>query len=486
MAWDHDFDVAFTPRSVAVLGASTKERGGGNGFIRGMQEMGYQGRIYPINRSAEEVLGLKCYPSLADVPEVPDLVIIAVSVSRAEAALEECIAKGARNIHMFTAGFGETGEEEGDRLAERLRAIAARGRLNIVGPNCMGIYSPAGRISPWGKLPTEVGPVAFVTQSGAVGGEFTRLATDVGLRMSKVISYGNGYVLDCTDYLEYLETDPDTRYIGMYLEGVRDGRKLLEMVRRIAPVKPVLILKGGLTGAGAKAAASHTGSLAGQEAIWRAFFSQSGAIPVDSVETMTDVLQALVNLPPCSGRNVAIFGGAGGTSVAAADICARTGLNVPTLTAETQNRLREFIRVAGTSVRNPLDVGMQIQGPEDFLRTLAIVAEDPLVDSILIVTHPLWARQPGRRWRDKTVTGIIDFVQRQARGKPVVIAMRSPFDSLAAEKARLAVTKIYRDAGVPVFRSVNRAAVALAAFAEYHRMREEACCTEEALLAAGG
>ena len=306
MAWDPGLEAAFTPRSVAVLGASTKERGGGNQFIWSMKDMGYEGTIYPINPNAEEILGIKCYPSLAAVPEVPDLVIVAVGAGRAEQALEECIAKGARNIHMFTAGFAETGEEEGAELAERLREIAARGKLNIVGPNCMGIYSPRGRISPWGKLPAEVGPVAMITQSGALGGEFVRLASDHGLRMSKVISYGNGYVLDCTDYLEYFENDPETKYIAMYLEGVRDGQKLLEMVKRISPKKPIVILKGGLTDAGAKAAASHTGSLAGENAIWDAFFAQSGAIRVDSTEEMVDVLQALVRLPPCSGRGVVL------------------------------------------------------------------------------------------------------------------------------------------------------------------------------------
>lgn len=489
MTWDPGFNVAFTPQSVAVLGASTKgDRSGGNGFIRGMKDMEYPGRIYPVNPKADEIMGLKCYPSLAAVPELPDLVIVAVNVRRAEAALEECIARGARNIHMFTAGFGETGEEEGDRLAERLRAIAARGNLNIVGPNCMGIYSPAGRISPWGKLPSRVGPIAFISQSGAVGGEFTRMASDVGLRMSKVISYGNGYVLDCTDYLEYLETDPDTRFIGMYLEGVRDGRKLMEMVRRIGPRKPVLVLKGGLTPAGAKAAASHTGSLAGQERIWEAFFNQSGAIRVDSVEEMTDVLQALVRLPACSGRNAALFGGAGGTSVAAADIFARAGMGVPTLTEETQRRMREFVGVAGTSVRNPLDVGMQIRGAEEFLRVLQIAAEDPLVDMLVVVTHPMWGRMPGRKLRDKTVDGIIEFAQKRASGKPVVVAMRGPSENLVTEKARLQLSAIYRDAGIPVFRSIERAASAMAAFTAYYRMREDAETADpsEALLAAGG
>ena len=468
MAWDPGLEAAFTPRSVAVLGASTKERGGGNQFIWSMKDMGYEGTIYPINPNAEEILGIKCYPSLAAVPELPDLVIVAVGAGRAEQALEECIAKGARNIHMFTAGFAETGEEGGAELAERLREIAARGRLNIVGPNCMGIYSPRGRISPWGKLPAEVGPVAMITQSGALGGEFVRLASDHGLRMSKVISYGNGYVLDCTDYLEYFEGDPETKYIAMYLEGVRDGQKLLEMVKRISPKKPIVILKGGLTDAGAKAAASHTGSLAGENAIWDAFFAQSGAIRVDSTEEMVDVLQALVRLPPCSGRGVVLIGGAGGTGVQAADICARAGLSVPTISQEIQEELRGFIGVAGTSVRNPMDVGMQLRGPEDFVRVLEIVSRDQNIDLIMMVMH-VWAR--GIRWRGaatKMYKLLVKFAKEPHR-QPFCVAIRSPSENLESERERLSATKRFLKADIPVFKTIERACQALHKYTGYYR-----------------
>jgi len=475
MAWDPGFDVAFEPRSVAVIGASTKgARGGGNQFIRGMQEMGYEGTIYAINPGAEEIMGLKCYPSLAAVPEVPDLVIVAVGVGRAEPALEECIAKGARNVHMFTAGFAETGEEEGAGLAERLRQVARRGRLNIVGPNCMGIYSPRGRMSPWGKLPTEVGPIAFVTQSGALGGEFSRLAPDYGLLMSKVISYGNGYVLDCTDYLEYLETDPDTRYIAMYLEGVQDGQKLLRMVKRISPRKPIIVCKGGSTAAGARAAASHTGALAGQEAVWNAFFAQSGAVRVDSIEEMIDVLLAFVHLPPCAGRGVALMGGAGGTSVTGTDICARAGLEVPDISEPVQQELRTFIRVAGTSVRNPMDVGMQLRHPEDHLRVMELVAADPGIDIIMMITHPGFSRWAGRKFANLMFGSLVKFAESSRNGKPFCIAIRSPSESLEAEKDRLQMTKRLLDAGIPVFKTMERACRALYRFTGYYRALGEA------------
>jgi len=474
MAWDPGFNVAFNPRSVAVLGASTQERGGGNQFIRGMQEMKYEGAIYPINPHADEILGLKCYPSLAAVPEVPDLVIMAVGAGRAEDALEECIAKGARNIHMFTAGFAETGEEEGAQLADRLRAVAKRGKLRIVGPNCMGIYSPRSGVSPWGNLPREVGPIAFLTQSGALGGEFCRLATEQGLRMSKVVSFGNGYVLDSTDYLEYLETDPETQYIAMYLEGVQDGGKLVQQVRRINLKKPVIICKGGSTSAGAKAASSHTGALAGQQAIWNAFFAQTGAIRVDSIEEMVDVLVALLHYPRCTGRGVGFMGGAGGTSVTGTDVCARAGLEVPDLSEATQEELRSFVGVAGTSVRNPLDVGMQLRRPKDHIRVMELVVADPKIDMMMMITHPSWGRWGGRRRGHTMQKDMIAFAKAANERKPFCVAIRGVSENLQGEKDRLKMTKQYKDAGIPVFKSVERACKALYKLTGYYRVVEEA------------
>jgi acyl-CoA synthetase (NDP forming) len=472
MAWDPGFEAAFTPRSVAVLGASTRDRGGGNQFIWSIKSMGYEGTIYPINPTAEEVVGLKCYPSLAAVPEVPDLVIVAVGANRAEQALEECAAKGARNIHMFTAGFAETGEEEGAALAKKLQRIAKKGKLNIVGPNCMGIYSPRGKISPWGPLPTEVGPVAMITQSGALGSEFVRLAPDYGLRMSKVISYGNGYVMDCTDYLEYFENDPDTRFIAMYLEGVQDGRKLLRMVQRINPKKPIVILKGGLTSAGAKAAASHTGSLAGQDAIWEAFFAQSGAVRVESIEEMVDVLQALVRLPPSTGRGAMIIGSAGGNGVVATDICAREGLDVPDMSEEVQKELRTFVGVAGTSVRNPMDVGMQLRGPDDFFRVLDVVVKDPNVDIIFMILM-IFSRRMGWWGGGRNMLKTMMKFAKKKRRQPFIIAMRTTTEQMETEKERLWVQARLLKADIPVFKTVERAARALYKYTGYYRRLAE-------------
>ena len=336
----------------------------------------------------------------------------------------------------------------------------------------MGIYSPRGKISPWGPLPAEVGPIAMITQSGALGSEFVRMAPDYGLLMSKVISYGNGYVLDCTDYLEYFENDPDTRFIAMYLEGVRDGRKLLRQVQRINPKKPIVILKAGLTSAGAKAAASHTGSLAGETAVWDAFFAQSGAIRVESIEEMVDVLQALVRLPPCTGRGAMIIGTAGGNGVVATDICAREGLEVPDMAEETQKELRTFVGVAGTSVKNPLDVGMQLRGPDDFLRVLQVVVKDPNVDIIFMILM-IFSRRMGWWGGGRNMLKMMTKFAKAKRRQPFAIAMRTTTEQLETEKERLWVAARMMKTGIPVFKTVERAARALYLYTGYYRRLAE-------------
>jgi acyl-CoA synthetase (NDP forming) len=262
----------------------------------------------------------------------------------------------------------------------------------------------------------------------------------------------------------------------MYLEGVQDGAKLLHMVKRISPQKPIVIWKGGLTAAGAKAAASHTGALAGQNAVWDAFFAQSGAVRVDSSEEMVDVLQALVRLPPCAGRGVAIIGGAGGSSVSAADICARAGLSVPAISDAIQDELRAFIRVAGTSVRNPLDVNMQLRGPEDFLRVLELVAEDPEIDIILMVLYPFMRRFAGRKWMKRIMDDLVRFAQTVGSQKPFLIAIRNPAENLEAEKTRLQISQRFIAAGIPVFKSVERACLAIYKSTGYYRALADREC----------
>jgi acetyltransferase len=238
------------------------------------------------------------------------------------------------------------------------------------------------------------------------------------------------------------------------------------------PKKPVIICKGGSTGAGAKAAASHTGALAGDQEIWDAFFAQTGAVRVDSIEELIDVLVALKHYPPCTGRGVGFMGGAGGTSVTGTDICARAGLEVPDISEPTQEELRSFIGVAGTSVRNPMDVGMQLRNPMDHIRVMDLVASDPNIDIMMMITHPSWGRWGGRRRGSDMQKNMIKFARKMSKKMPFCVAIRGISDNLQGEKDRIKMTKEYTEAGIPVFKSVERACRALYRLTGYYRAAE--------------
>ena len=346
MAWNPALESAFHPDVVAMVGVSANAkrdspwRPGASSFLTCYEELGFKGRIYPVNPKAREIMGYKTYPKVSSIPEHVDLVIVSVPARFLAEVLEDCILANAKNIHVFTAGFEETGEEEAIELGRRVREIALRGDLRIIGPNCMGLYVPEAGIGCFDRLPKEHGPVAFLSQSGGHCNWFAHYAPDYGFYCSKVISFGNAYVLDSTDYLEYLSHDPGTEIICMYLEGIKDGAKLLRQVRKINPVKPVILWKAGLTESGSKAVASHTGSLAGQDKIWNGFFVQTGAVQVFSLEELAEMAMTFLHLKQPKGKKVAVIGLGGGSSVSSADVCSRAGLEVPILTQETQAELK--------------------------------------------------------------------------------------------------------------------------------------------------
>jgi acyl-CoA synthetase (NDP forming) len=479
MTWDADFERAFHPRAVALVGvtsdnpASRISRPGATGFMARLMERGFPGHLYPINSKATEILGVKAYPSLASAPQPIDLVIISVPAQAVPAVLEDCIAANARNVHIFTAGFEETGEEEGRRLAQEVKEVIRRGRLRVVGPNCMGIYVPGARLSMWPEGYTQGGPVAFVSQSGRLAQDYAEYGQQRGIRFSKSISYGNAYGLTASDFLEYFATDPDTRAIGMYLEGVVEGQRFLRLVREVNRSKPVIVWKGGLTVPGAKAVSSHTGSLAGQQRVWDAFYKQTGAVPASSIEEIADVTLALLNLPPPKGRRVGHVGVGGGTSVASADIYAREGLEVPTLTQRTRDELRRFIPAAGTSVSNPLDTALAMREIELLARTVETVAADPLVDIIVVAQHWLMLRFAGPEFAPKLAAYLADCVKENRFGKPLVVMLRS----WTAQPGPVAEVKLLEQdllqAGIPTYPTEERAVHALARFCAYHEFQRE-------------
>ena len=468
----------FYPRALAVVGVSRDETKFGGVFLQALLDFGFKGKIYPVNPAGAEIQGLKTYASVRDLPEPVDLAAIMVPAPLVPAVLEDCLATGVRGAEVFTAGFAETGDARATALERELTLIARRG-IRIIGPNCFGIYCPASGLTllPGGDFPRESGPVAFISQSGGHAVEFALQARGRGICFSKVISYGNGCDLNEADLLEYMAQDDETKIVAIYIEGPREGRRFAQLVRDLALRKPVIIWKAGLTQAGGRAVHSHTASLAGEEAIWDALFKQTAAVPVRSLEEMADTVLAFLHLPASTGRRVGVIGGGGGISVAAADACDRVGLDVPPFDDSVQQKLRETLPAAGTSVRNPVDIGAPLVPPEAFERVLESVASADCIDTIIATQAMFYVLGgtfgPRPAERERFLQGLIETPARvrDRFGKPIVIVLPVGGDEVGmveAERGRRQIRDRYLSMGIPPYPTLERAARAVANVATYY------------------
>jgi len=479
MTWDTALEVGFYPKTIAIVGVpADAKRGapwvpGGASFITSCEQLGFKGRIYPVNPKAEEIMGLKAYPRVSAIPESVDLVIVSVPAKTVPGVLEDCLVANAKNIHVFTAGFEETGEKNAKEMADKVRRIALNGGLRVIGPNCMGLYIPEAGIGPFVGVPKKTGPVSVVSQSGGHCNWLSHYGPDYGIYFRKVISFGNAYVLDSTDYLEHLAIDPETRIICMYLEGVKDGRKLMGQVREINRFKPVILWKAGLTESGSRAVASHTASMAGQEAIWDGFFAQTGAVPVFSLEEMAEIAMTFLHVKPPQGNRVAVLALGGGTSVSSADLCAREGLEVPTLTQKTLGELKKFIPLAGASIKNPLDTGFLFRDVSQFKREMELVLSDPMIDMCIVMPHLDMARTAGPDQVDRLVSYLRDVSTNNLHGKPIVIVFHSLANDPWESKLRARLQVELPRKGVAVYRSLAGACRGLSRFFSYHRFQKQ-------------
>ena len=469
-------DVMTHAKSIAVVGAARARRGGFPGMFGCLRNFGYPGRLYPINPKVEEISGIKTYPSLISLPERVDLVIISVPAPFVPDALRDCVASGNKNIHIFSSGFKESGEEEGIHLQKEIEKIAREGGLRVVGPNCMGFYVPASRMLTWTAASKESGPISLISQSGGNAQEITNYTSNrYGIYFSKSISYGNALTLDSTDFLDYLAHDDETRIINMYLEGVKDGRHLLDLVTETNRHKPVIIYKGGLTESGARAVSSHTGSLAGGEKIWKAFFRQSGAVPVDSLEEMADVTLAFHHLEKTPGKKTTVLGFGGGIGVAVADSCARSGLELPELSSETIKKLRQFIPPAGTMIRNPIDAVIAFIDLNLFGKVLNILTTSGEIDNFIISVPLDWlfGKEKGGTHIEKIASYLAQEGRKHTQGKPLVVVWRQYEPAPEIRKWVAVMEKILLPAGIPVYDGLPRAVVALSKLAEYSAFQKE-------------
>ena len=268
-----DLEPFFYPKTIAVVGASPYSqdfRWGGKTFIEGLVKQNYLGKVCPVHPKAENVLGLRAYRSVRDIPYDIDLAIFSIPAPAVPQVMEDCVAKGVKFVHIFTAGFSETGLEDRTNLEKDIVAVAQKGGVRVIGPNCMGVYNPDAGVA-WVKdFPAQSGPVGFVSQSGQLAGHFIEVGKNRGVRFSKVVSFGNASDLQCHEFLEYLADDDKTEIIACYIEGLKDGRAFFELAKKITPKKPLVVWKGGRTEGGSRAVSSHTASIAGSTEIWKA------------------------------------------------------------------------------------------------------------------------------------------------------------------------------------------------------------------------
>lgn len=466
----------FNPRSIVIAGASGEPNNPGRMFLDVLLGYSFPGPIYPVNPRGGEILGRKVYMSIKDIPGPVDYVITSIPARYTIAFMRECAEKRVKVVQLFTAGFGEM-HEEGARLQAELVKTAAQGGVRVLGPNCMGLYCPKTRLSFAPDLPEETGNAAFVSQSGGHAFQFIKMAGACGIRFSKVVSYGNAADLNETDFLEYCGRDPDTGIIVAYIEGVRDGRRFLSVLKETARAKPTIIIKGGQTAAGNRTIASHTGSLMGNKAVWDSIFKQTQAIRADSLEEAIDIMLILKFLPDTRGRNVGIVGAGGGASVQAADDCERGGLHVPAFSEERQAELRQFIlfsSAAGSIFINPVDSPLAVLDGEKVSQILGVMATFSELD-LLFGFVGVQANVLGADTRNVLISiskAMTDFGKLSP--KPVIVITHHTVNEFFHD-VELAIRNYGLANRLPVYPSVYRAARAISLAIEYNERKRRMC-----------
>jgi acetyltransferase len=447
-----ELDPFFHARSMALIGASGKEGKIGKMFMDRFLETGFR-TLYPVNPGADEILGVKAYPSVVDIPGPVDLAFVVTPPNAVLEAIKDCVAKGVKGIIINSAGFGEGGED-GKELERKMTRIAQESGVRIIGPNCIGIYCPSSKLPfPLGPGP-QSGSVGAVSQSGSLVDHLTLIATKNGVRFSKAISCGNECDLNAVDFFEYLGEDPETKIIVSYIEGIKDGRRFNQVIREVSKKKPMIVWKCGTTEAGARAAASHTGALAGSAAVWEGVLKGAGIVRVNSQEEILDTLYAFYFQPLPQGRRVGIITGTGGPAVGTTDACVEMGLEVPSLSEEIKEKLRKVIPPAGSSVENPVDVTLAaIVTTDVYSEVIRRVAVDDHIDMLLLIGSG------GEKF-----CRIICEAARTI-SKPIVVSVIMPLERVLED------SKVLMGNGVPLYPDPRRAVKALAKMVRYAEFR---------------
>ena len=443
-------DRLFSPRSIAVIGASKTVGKVGYLTLSNLVQSGFQGPIVPVNSAGGELLGLTVYKQLADYPDAIDLVVIAVPAEMVPAAASEAVAKKAGAVVVVASGFKEAGPE-GRALEDELIAICRRGGVRLLGPNCLGVINTAIRMNAsFSRRIPQAGSMAIFSQSGALCTAMMDIADERELGVSKAISIGNKADITEVDVLEALAEDEDTKVIVGYLEDISDGDRFVKAAEAASNRKPVVILKAGTTTAGSRAAANHTGVLVGKDTAYGAAFKRAGICRADTFDALFDSATALALQPTPKGDRVLIITNSGGSGTISADAVEKAGLNVATLGEELARQLRRALPAAAF-IDNPIDISAAAE-PRHYAAALDIVAAEGSFDAVLIVLAPQYMTEPAA-----TVRAIVAHLD---ENMPVLAAFLGGGDIMPSRQELAA-------AGLPFYDSPERAVTALKAMYEY-------------------
>jgi acyl-CoA synthetase (NDP forming) len=485
---NHPLNRIFRPESVAVIGASNDTAKFGGRILENLMKFGFRGKLFPVNPKESQVQGIFSFPDIKDVTDPVDLAIITTPGPFVVPAVRACAEKGVKGVEILSAGFRESGEE-GKLLESELIDIAGQSGMRIVGPNCFGIYCPAGGLTllPGVDFSRESGSVGFISQSGGGACDIVNMGQGRAVRFSVLVSYGNGCDVDAVDLLRYFEQDNNTRVVGAYLEGVKDGTSFFKALKSCAAKKPVVIHKGGLTEQGQRGTIGHTGSMAGSQKTWEAAVKSAGATAAYDIKDLSDCLMAFGLLNEFKGKGAGVLAGGGLRCVEALDAASVNGFEVPVLDSKTINMMKKLLPPSGGAAGNPADLANPGMPPGIIVPIMEAMAERENIDflvlyQLLFYLLSTFTREEGKNPDFKPerfefhreIAPAAQAIFQQSR-KPLVVIIpeiSSDPDHMAVEEGKMKARKFYTDNGIPCFESGAQAFSVLRRVADYYLSRD--------------
>lgn len=478
----------FMPHSVAVIGASNDTTKFGGRILENLVRFGFKGKLFPINPKEAVIQGMKAWTDIQAVKDPIDLAIITTPHRFVVPAVKACARAGVKGVEILSAGFKEAGEE-GAILESELISIVRESGMRIVGPNCFGIYCPAGALTllPGVDFSKESGGVGFISQSGGGACDIVNMGRGRGVRFSVLVSYGNGCDVDVVDLLNYFEQDENTRVVGAYLEGVKNGQAFFKALKSCASKKPVIIHKGGLTEQGRRGTVGHTGSMAGSRETWEAAIKSAGAVAATDIKDLSDCLMAFQLLGEFTGKGAGVLAGGGLRCVEALDAASVCGFEIPMLDEKTIAMMKTLLPPSGGAAGNPADLANPGMPPAVIIPIMQAMAEKENIH--LLVLYQLLFYMLSTFLKEAKEEMDFDpkiFEYHRAfvpaakeiftkTGKPLVVVIpeiSSDPEHFEVEKEKLVVRKFYTDNSIPCFESGDQAFSVLRRLADYYIRRK--------------